>query len=369
LESVDIVVIGAGVVGLSIARLLSQRTADLVVVERHDGFGRETSSRNSQVIHAGFYYPQNSLKAQLCVEGNPKLHTWCREQSIPHRKCGKILVANTPDEEKKIHALFMQGQSNGVDGLRLLSRAEVSMLEPDVVAKMGLYSPATGILDSHQLMKSLESSIEQQGATIAYGCTVTGLMKTPDGFSIQIRDADSEPLQISSAVVINAAGLSCDAIAALAGINPDAAGYRIHPCKGEYFRVSGKHRNRLGHLVYPAPTPISLGVHAVLELDGTLRLGPNAFYGDALDYDVDPAHRHDFYIEARKYLPFIEESDLWPDQAGIRPKLQGEGESFRDFMIKDETDRGLTGLINLIGIESPGLTACLAIAEKVDTLL
>jgi L-2-hydroxyglutarate oxidase LhgO len=369
MDAVDCLVIGAGVVGLAIARKLSRRFPGLVIVERHDGFGRETSSRNSEVIHAGFYYPENSLKATICVEGNRRIYEWCEREGVPYRRCGKIVVANTEQERRKIQHLHAQGLKNGVEGLRLLTKTEIAAMEPAVLAQEGLYWPTTGIFDTHQFMQSLEHHVLANGATVAYNCTVTGITRIPAGFAVEILDSDGQTMTLQAGLVINAAGLGAEQIASLAGIDPDAAGYRLHPCKGEYFRVSGRHRNRLSHLVYPAPTPISLGVHAVLGLDGGLRLGPNAAYVDALDYAVDPAHRHAFFTEARKYLPFVEEEDLSPDQSGIRPKLQAPGEAFHDFVIREEGDRGAPGLIDLIGIESPGLTGSLAIAERVAAMV
>ena len=313
------------------------------MVERHDSFGRETSSRNSEVIHAGFYYPAGSLKATLCVEGTRLLYEFCRTHAINFRQCGKLLIAKTASEETEIARLFKQGISNGVSGLSLLDRKGIAVLEPAIRGNFGLYSATTGILDTHSLMKKLESLAVGHGAVIAYNCEVTGVSKANGGYQIAIKDVDGSPVVLQSDRVINAAGLSADKIAAMAGIDPDQAGYRIHYCKGEYFAVSSRHRGVLSHLVYPVPAEISLGIHGVLALDGSLRLGPSAFFVDAVDYSVDERHRSDFFRAGRTLFPFIMEEDLLPAMAGIRPKLERDG-AFRDFVIREECDRGLPGL-------------------------
>ncbi len=369
MEKTDILIIGAGVVGLAIARQVSALRKNTLLLERHDGFGREASSRNSEVIHAGIYYPAESLKARLCVEGSILLRELCRDHGIPHAITGKIIVANTCEEKDKLESLFVQGVQNGVQGLRLLTSDEVLGMEPCVNAQAGLWSPSTGIMDSHSVMAFFARSAEDAGVTIAYGCAVTGLQKTGNGFIVEARDTDGETLSISCETLINAAGLGSDAIAAMAGIDVDSAGYRIHPCKGEYFAVADQHRGKLTHLVYPPPTTISLGVHSVLKLDGGFKLGPNAFYVDAIDYGVNPDHRSAFLESAQKYLPFLTDNDLQPDMAGIRAKLQPSGGPFRDFIIREESDNGLPGLINLIGLESPALTASPAIARHVADMI
>ena len=370
MEKTDVVVIGAGVVGLAIARRCAEMGRAVVVVEQHDGFGRETSSRNSEVIHAGLYYPPNSLKAQLCVRGNALLYEACQKQGINYKPLGKIVVASCSDEEPYIEKLYKQGSLSGVQGLQMLTADQITQKQPGVFGTRGLWSPTTGIVDSHGLMKWLEQQAIALGATVAYCCFVKGICKTNAGYEVTVRDTTGEPFALVAPVVINSAGLSSDTIAALAGIDIDTAGYRLHPCKGEYFSVSSRHRNRLNHLVYPAPTRISLGVHAVVRLDGSLKLGPNAYYVDSItDYSVNPAHQQEFFEQAHRYLPFIEYNDLTPDMSGIRPKLQSGTEAFHDFVICQETARGLPGFINLIGMESPALTSCLAIAEYVGNLL
>jgi L-2-hydroxyglutarate oxidase LhgO len=368
-DTVDIVVIGAGVIGLAIAERLARAGRDLVLLERHDGFGRETSSRNSEVIHAGLYYREDLLKTSLCVRGNPHLYGLCDRTGIPCRRTGKIVVATDDQEGEQLTGICDQAARNGVPGVELIPRRKVLELEPRVDGILGLWSPTSGVLDSHGLMGWLERSAIGKGATIAYRCEVTGLRRDGGCYILDVQEADGTRSALAADFVINSAGLLADRVAAMAGIDIVRAGYRIYPCNGEYFRISSRHRGILSHLVYPTPSPIHLGAHAVLGLDGSLRLGPNSFYVDSVDYDVDPAHREAFFEKARRFLPFLEPEDLTPDQSGIRPKLYRAGEEFRDFVIREESDRGLPGLVDLIGMESPGLTSCLAIAELVERLL
>jgi L-2-hydroxyglutarate oxidase LhgO len=369
MEKTGVVIIGAGAVGCAAAERLSVVNNNIVVVERHDAFGRETSSRNSEVIHAGFYYPSSSLKASLCVEGNKLMYGFCGECGIPHKACGKIVVAATNEEEKKITALFEQGKASGVPGLSLVSAQRVSELEPAIRGSTGLLSGSTGIFDTHTFMKRLEQRATDRGVTFAYNCEATAIARVNGGYEVTVKDVDGSLLSINCDIVVNAAGLLADKVAAMAGIDTEKAGYKVHYCKGEYFSVSNRHRGKLSRLVYPAPTQVSLGIHGVLGLDGSLRLGPSAFYVDELNYDVDAEHRHGFFESARTLFPFLEEDDLSPDTAGIRPKLQLAGGPFRDFIIRDECDRGLPGFIDLIGIESPGLTSALSIARHVEKLV
>jgi L-2-hydroxyglutarate oxidase LhgO len=369
MERVEVAIVGAGIVGLAVAERLSRRTGNLVVLERHESFGRETSSRNSEVIHAGLYYAESLLKTRLCVRGNSRLYELCDRQGIPYRKCGKIVAAASEAEVAVLERIQAQARANGVPGVRLLSARKVSELEPAVAAVAGLLSPETGILDSHALMAFLEREARSRGAILAYGCTVEGQERAASGYRLAVRDADGSPLDLEAEALVNSAGLGAAGLAAAAGIDIEAAGYRTHFCKGEYFSLSGRYRGAFRRLVYPVPSALNLGAHVALSLDGRARVGPNAFYVDAIDYGVDSGHRQSFYSEARKLIPGLQPEDLSPDQAGIRPKLYREGEPFRDFVIREESDRGLPSLVDLIGIESPGLTACLAIAEEVERLL
>jgi len=368
-DAVDILVIGAGVVGLAIAARLARPDRRLVIVEKNDSFGRETSSRNSEVIHCGMYYAHELLKTRLCVRGNPLLYELCGKQEIPFRKTGKIVVATDRDEADVLARLLGQGGKNGVPGLRLIDACELQELEPHARGVCGLLSPESGIVDSHRLMSFLEQDAVSHGATFGYRCEVRQVTKTGSVFIVEMKDADGEALSLRAERVVNSAGLEADRIAQSAGIDIDAAGYRIHPAKGEYFRVSSRHRGKLSRLVYPVPSAVHLGAHAVLGLDGGLKIGPNSISAARGDYSVDPAHENEFLSKASRFLPFLEAGDLSPDMAGIRPKLYRLGEPFRDFVIREEGSRGLAGMVNLVGMESPGLTACLAIAEEVERLI
>lgn len=369
MDKVDIIIVGAGVIGLAIAERLSSVGKEIIVLEKHDGFGREASSRNSEVIHAGLYYPKDSLKARLCIEGNRMLYSLCEQKGILFQKTGKIVVAGNDEESEKVNQLYEQGVANGVEGLRLLNKSEVNKMEPRLNCNLGLFSPETGIFDTHSLMACLEQAAKANGVITAYNCEVNGILKGNGGFIVDICDADGEGIQLQSDFLINAAGLNSDTIAEMAGIDADQAGYRIHPCKGEYFSVSNRHKGMIKYLIYPAPTSISLGIHTVFNLQGGIKLGPNAFYVDTIDCDVDSSHQEEFSSGINRFLPFIEYDDLSPDMAGIRAKLQKDGGEFRDFVITEESAKGVSGLINCIGIESPGLTSCLAIAEKVENIM
>jgi len=370
MEQVDIVIIGAGVVGLAIAREISGKNqSQIVLLERHPYFGAETSSRNSEVIHAGMYYPTDTMKAHFCVRGNRRLYELCAEHRIPCRKTGKLIVASTADEDAKVEALFQQGIANGVEGLTRLNARQIKDLEPNIRADFALFSPETGLIDAHRLMQFFETQAEANGVLIAYQHTVSGLEKQADGYKITAIDPAGEALEISSKIVINCAGLDADKVTALAGFDLEQNQYRQHYCKGEYFNVSNRHAGKINHLVYPVPTAYSLGIHTRLRLDGTLALGPNAYYVDEINYEVDNAHQDEFYTSVKDFLPYIELNDLSPEMAGIRAKLQGPGENVRDFVIREESDNGFPGLINLIGIDSPGLTSAPAIAEYVAGLL
>ena len=369
MDKVDIIIIGAGVVGLAIAEKLSGTGKDILVLEKHDSFGRETSSRNSEVIHAGLYNPKSTLKTELCIRGRNLLYELCDKNGIQYNKTGKIIIAITEDEIEKVYNLKEKGINNGVEGLTMLNQKEVNKMEPDVFCKLGLYCPVSGIIDTHGLMKYFEQEAEKNGVTQVYNCEVINVSKSNGSYTIVINDTDGEKMELQTDIVINSAGLSSDKIAELAGINIDKNDYRLSYCKGEYFSVSNKHRGKIKKLIYPVPTPISLGTHVVLSLDKRLRLGPNAFYINEIDYDVDISHKEEIFKDTKNFLPFIDLDDIQPDMAGIRPKLQKPGEEFRDFIIKEESELGFPGLVNLIGIESPGFTSCAAIAELVENLV
>jgi L-2-hydroxyglutarate oxidase LhgO len=367
-DKVDITIIGAGVVGLAVAARVAGKNRNVYVLEKNETFGRETSSRNSGVIHAGIYYPAGTLKARLCVEGNRMLYELCGHCGIPHRQSGKLIVATSGDEIAQLESLMAKGQGNGVDGLMMISRKQLKALEPNVEGVSALLSPSTGIVDAHALMRYYLSQAQDGNAHIAFNAEVTGIERVNDGYKVSVKDGSGR-FSIRSTIVVNCAGLNCDKVAGMAGIDIDAAGYRLHYCKGEYFSVGGGKSKCIQHLIYPVPLPrvTGVGIHATLDMDGRMLLGPSIEYVDKVDYAMDDRNQRLFYKSAVPFLPFIEYDDLAPEMAGIRPKLQGPKDDIRDFVIREEGDRGLPGFINLIGIESPGLTASPAIAKLLAT--
>jgi L-2-hydroxyglutarate oxidase LhgO len=369
-DKVDITIIGAGVVGLAVAARVAGKNRNVYVLEKNETFGRETSSRHSGVIHAGIYYPAGTLKARLCVEGNRMLYELCGHCGIPHRQSGKLIVATSGDEIAQLESLMAKGQGNGVDGLMMISRKQLKALEPNVEGVSALLSPSTGIVDAHALMRYYLSQAQDGNAHIALNAEVISVDRIDDGYRVSVKD-DSGRFMITSTIVINCAGLNGDKIAAMAGINVDAAGYRLHYCKGEYFNVGGGKSKCIQHLIYPVPLPrvTGVGIHATLDMDGRMLLGPSAEYIDKVDYAIDDRNQRLFYQSVKPFLPFVDYEDLAPEMVGIRPKLQGPGDDIRDFVIREEGDRGLPGFIDLIGIESPGLTASPAIARYVGGIV
>ncbi len=362
-------VVGAGIVGLALAARLAPRFPGLLILERRERYGSETSSRNSEVVHGGMYYPTGSWKARLCVRGRALLYERCERQGIAHARLGKLIVATSRAEEPDLDRLQALGRENGVT-LRRLSGAECRGLEPAVPASAGLLSPDTGIVSAHELMDSLLTEARRAGALLQTQAELVGIERRDRDYRLSVRTPEGVEA-ITRERVVNAAGLESDEVAALAGIDVAAAGYGLHWCKGCYFAVSGAPGRLFTHLVYPVPTHDSLGVHAVLGLDGRLRFGPDVEYLSErrLDYRVDERRRGAFAAAVRHLVPTLREDDLTPDIAGIRPKLQSHDGAFRDFVIAEETGRGLPGFIDLVGIDSPGLTSAIAIAEEVERLL
>lgn len=365
MEKTDIIIVGAGVVGLSIAAQLSKSHQNIFALEKNNSFGQETSSRNSEVIHAGIYYPRDSLKTRTCLEGRRLLYDFCAKNNIPHKRTGKLIVAINKNEIKDLENLFKHGLGNGVEDLKFLSRDEIKTLEPGIKAEAAIYSPSTGILDTHSFMKSLVLQFESRNGQIAYGTELTAVEKNKEGFMVTVKDKQEGVFKFQTRIFINCAGLNSDKVSSMAGLRKKE--YKLKYCKGDYFRVSSGKAKFINRLVYPVPKEdrAGLGIHATLDLAGSLRLGPDDEYVEGLNYDVAPQKAEVFYESTRQFLPFIELKDLSPDMAGIRPKLQGPEEGFRDFIIKDEVKNSLAGFINLIGIESPGLTASLSIAKIV----
>jgi L-2-hydroxyglutarate oxidase LhgO len=358
-DRVDCVVIGAGVVGLAIARSLARTGRETLVLEAADAIGTSTSSRNSEVIHAGIYYPRGSLKARLCVAGRRMLYEFCGTHGVDARRCGKLIVATTPAQVKKLAALQAAGHANGVAELELIERARALELEPELSCVAALWSPATGIVDSHGLMLALQGDLEAAGGTVVLEAPVLGGECAPHAIRLRVGAGD----ELEAAVVVNCAGLSAQHVAhALRGLDPVAIP-PLHYAKGNYYGLEGRAPFR--HLIYPVPEDGGLGVHLTLDLAGRARFGPDVEWTERLDYRVDPARAARFYAAIRAYWPALCEGALRPDYAGIRPKLSGPGSAAQDFVIQGPAVHGIRGLVNLYGIESPGLTAALAIAEHV----
>jgi L-2-hydroxyglutarate oxidase LhgO len=369
MADVAVTVIGGGVVGLAVAAELAAPGTPVLLLERNPKYGQETSSRNSEVIHAGIYYRPGSLKARLCVEGRELLYALCKTHEIPHRNITKIITATNPSEVSELERIQSQALANDV-ALQLLTADQVHSMEPEIVSHGGLFSPRTGIISAHGLMEYFAHAAREQGAILQTRCTVTGISRRSTDYAIEILEG-SERSTISSERIVNAAGLESDTVAALAGIDVKAAGYGLTYSRGCYFSLPSTFSKLISRLVYPVPTHHTLGVHAVLDLGGRLKFGPDAEYvsGRTLDYKVPEEKRSAFAASVRRILPRVKDEDLAPDLCGIRPKLQTENEPFRDFVVQEETGRGLPGFVNLIGIESPGLTASPAIARMVKKLL
>ena len=367
----DVVVIGGGVVGLAAAASLARAGRRVWLLERHAGLGRETSSRNSEVVHAGIHYPVGSLKAELCVAGRQQLYARCERLGLPVRRTGKWIVAVEESERGSLEEVVRRGRACGVEDLELVEGAELARRVPGLRGVAALHSPQTGIVDAHALCLSLAAELEAADGVIALRHAVEGVEGGPDGYRVQARSADGEPAELRCAAVVNAAGLAADRVAARAGLDVEACGYRIHPCKGDYFTLAPGARLSLAAPVYPvARAGPGLGIHVTPDLAGRLRFGPDAHYvDDAEDLRVDPAKAQAFTRAVQRYLPALPAGALVPDQAGVRPKLAGPGEPFRDFVVAEESTAGLPGFVNCLGIESPGLTAALAIGGRVRELL
>ncbi len=361
MERVDCIVIGAGVVGIAVARNLALAGREVVVLESAGAVGTGTSSRNSEVIHAGIYYRRGSLKARLCIKGREMLYRYCLEHGVAHRRCGKLIVATQGSQRETLRQIRGGAEANGVLDLRELTGAEAVAMEPKLSCVAALLSPSTGIIDSHGYMLSLQGDAEDHGAAFAFMSPVERGRITPTGFELDIGGA--EPTTILARCVINSGGLHAQ------HIMQDMAGFparRIPPChyaKGNYYTLSG--RSPFSRLVYPVPEDAGLGVHLTFDLGGQTRFGPDVEWVDSIDYSVDARRAERFYRAIRPYWPAIPDGSLQPGYAGIRPKVQGPGEPPRDFVIQGPSDHGVNGLINLFGIESPGLTASLAIADHV----
>lgn len=360
-DSVEIIVIGAGVVGLAVARALAVAGREVIVIERHAQPGQEISSRNSGVIHSGIYYPGGSLKARMCVRGRELLYAYCAERDIAHRRCGKIIVASGAQVEA-LQALHRRGLANGVHDLDLLTERQVHELEPAVRCAAGLLSPSTGIIDVHEFMTALEGDLEHHGGGIVFNTEALEINTAADGLKITTQCAGERSHTVSRHV-INSAGLHATSLLRCIASYPAKHLRTAYYAKGNYYVCRGT--RPFQRLVYPMPNEAGLGVHATLGLDGSTRFGPDVEWIDAPDYQVDPARSQSFYAAIREYWPALPADSLYPDYAGVRPKLVGPGMPAADFEIEGPDTHGINGLVNLLGIESPGLTSALAIAEQV----
>jgi L-2-hydroxyglutarate oxidase LhgO len=360
-ETADVVVVGAGVIGLAVARALALAGREVIVVETHPGIGMETSSRSSEVIHAGLYYPPGSLKARCCVRGKELLYRYCAAKGVAHRRIGKLIVARGEAQATRLLDIAANAAASGVHDLQLLDPHRLALMEPEVRADAALWSPSTGIVDSHALMLALQSDLEAAGGTVVLNSSMTGGTVVDGGCELRI-DSGS-PTTLPAALVINAAGLQAPAVARLIeGVPPDSVPAQFL-ISGHYFTYPGA--SPIRHLVYPVPDPIGLGIHATLDLAGQLRFGPDAEHCDSVDYRFHEGKKEAFAQSVRQWFPGLDGDRLQPGYVGIRPKLSGPDRGDVDFVISGPDDHGVPGLIHLFGIESPGLTACLALAEEV----
>ncbi len=363
MDRVEVLVIGAGVVGLAIARALAQRGREVLILEAAERFGSGVSSRNSEVIHAGIYYPRGSLKARLCVAGRELLYAFCREHGVAHRRCGKLIVASDATQLAELERIRAAALANGV-ALSSLGRADALGLEPELRCAAALHSPLTGIIDAHAYMLALLGEAESGGALLVCHSAVTRLELQSDGFLIAVNGASAS---LHARTLVNSAGLSAPQVARLMEAFPAERIPTAYLVKGSYFTLAG--RTPFGRLIYPLPVPGGLGVHLTLDLAGRARFGPDVEWVGELDYTVDAGRAASFYGPIRAWWPALPDGALEPAYAGIRPRITGPGEPAADFRIDGEATHGVRGLVQLFGIESPGLTSSLAIAEHVAALL
>jgi len=366
-ERLDCVVVGAGVIGLAVGRTLAHAGREVVVLESERQIGMHSSSRNSEVIHAGLYYPEDSLKARLCVSGKEMLYDYCQEHGVEYNRLGKLIVAPSVDDFDKLTAIISQAARNGVTDLQYLSADEVRELEPDVACGGGLLSPSTGIIDSHELMTALQADIEAKEGAVVLNSAVTNLSAGDQGIEFE-----SGGEKFVCKTLINSAGAWAQDLVSgngrsNGGISPAWRAPTRYMAKGHYFSYQGKSPFR--HLVYPLPFDGGLGIHATNDLSGAVRFGPDVTWVDSIDYDFDESRKPEFVAAIKTYFPALDEEKLAPAYTGIRSKLVGPGGPFTDFLIRGEADHGVHGLVNLFGMESPGLTSCLAIGVFVKNIL
>lgn len=375
----NITIVGAGMIGLAIARSLTSTTSTsigvkgastrnkLLILEKNTQFGEETSARNSEVIHAGIYYPAGSLKAKYCVLGKTLLYAYCKKHNTQHRTTGKLIVATHQDELEILESIRINAHDNGVTDLSFISENKLSHMEPNVNAVGALFSPSTGIVNSHQLMTQFLAETESKGALFVPRTEVTAVSPHADGLLVRTRSASGENYSFVTSILVNAAGLGAQSLANnIEGIRLNSTP-TLHYCKGSYFSLSGK--SPFQHLIYPVPSDAGLGIHATIDLGGQVKFGPNTQYCDQLDYSMNESNKSEFERAIKRYFPALDPRKLNPAFSGIRPKLQGPEDDFKDFVIQTKAEHNVPGLIQLFGLESPGLTSSLAIGETVAQLI
>jgi L-2-hydroxyglutarate oxidase LhgO len=362
-DRVDAVVVGAGLIGLAVARALALAGREVVILEAEDAIGTHTSSRNSEVIHAGIYYPKGSLKARACVAGRERLYAYCAERGVPHRRCGKLIVAADAAQLPELEGILARAHANGVTDVVRIGTAEVHGMEPGIACVAALHSPSTGIIDSHALMLAYLGDAENAGAMLALKSPLEGVTVRADGFEVRVAGADP----VLARTLVNAAGLRAPSLARRIEGYPAAKAPPEHYAKGNYYTLA--RRAPFSRLVYPVPEPGGLGVHVTLDLGGRARFGPDVEWVESIDYRVDPARAERFYAAIRRYWPALPDGALEPGYAGIRPKISARGEPAADFVVQGPREHGVPNLVQLFGIESPGLTASLALADDAAALL
>lgn len=366
-EAVDAVVIGAGVVGLACAYELSRKLDSVLVLEREVGPGREISSRNSGVVHAGIYYPKDSLKTQLCIDGNRRLYQWCEAHEVPHKHTGKLIVATSPQDEERLRAIARHAKEVGAGELRLMSGAEAREQEPELRCELALHSPTSGVVDVHELIASLVHEIIESDGMVVYHTGVDEIRRTSEGWLLRTTDSTGSEMEVLADRVVNAAGLSALDVAEKSGLPEAERPWRLYPCKGSYFALGSGAPKTHNSLIYPLPSGGGLGVHITADITGARRAGPDAEFVDTIDYSVDESRLGRFAEAVARYLPAIRPEHLTPDYCGIRPKLVGPEGGFADFVITNPASQ--PGMVHLIGIESPGLTAALAIGAHLSEMM
>lgn len=366
----DILIIGAGVVGLSVAERCSGDKRSILVVEKNESYGMETSSRSSEVIHAGVYYPEGSLKARLCIRGNELMYEIAKKNSIPFKNCGKLIVATDGEEEKKLEGIMQNSLKIGAKGVRIVDKGEIKRIEPKVFANSAVYFPTSGIIDSHSLMRHFFLKAKDKGVDFFFKGEVISIERKNGYYEVGIKEENGDISRVSARIVINSTGLNSGRIAQIAGFDIDKLHYRIFYRKGVYFRVQHNLSEMPQMLIYPVPPEdATVGIHTVPELSGGLRLGPYDMWADEIEYSANLNLIDIFYDSAKKFLPILKKDDLAPDMAGFQAKRYGPNEKSKDFVIKEESDNDFPNFVNLIGIESPGLTASPAIGEMVAEIV